>query len=182
MGISVTLCGFVECPDYRMVNGRRIYRHNRRTLLELPDFDETWPALTRTMFSAVPPRISLDRHVAAYESQILSFGGSYNNMYRLDAAWMEKFERLLARLCWFRAVVMLDFTALRYEWEVDWMHHKGYCENPPLPPASWRFRCVDYEQKWVDPQEAIDGGIRVGEVMQDRSGKRWVIRHADEEG
>ena len=179
MGISIAIYGHIECPPYQhCLNGPAIYRQNRKAILGLPAFDDTWPALTRNMFSRVPPWIEAKRRVPTYQSDIISFGGSYKNVYLLEVGWIEKFELLLSRMCWNNAVVMLDFCRFRYEWEADGEAWEGYRENPPRPAKSWRFRCLRTEIEDFDPREAIRGDFDVGERAMDQFNNEWFQRNA----
>lgn len=159
MGIGVVVQGYIECPGYaHMVENKRVYRANRRVILSLPVSDPDWPFITRDMFSMLPLRPSTDRRIAQYESDLIHFAGDYKNMYLLEADWVQKFEKLLSRLCWFRAVATLEFSLLRYEWEVDFKHiGQRYQGNPPQPPTEWSFKCFGIERKPLAAQMAVDG-------------------------
>jgi len=161
MGIGVIVHGYIECPGYALaVETRRVYRANRRVILGLPVSDPEWPFITRDMFSVLPLRPSWDRRIAQYENQVIHFAGDYKNMYALEADWIRKFEALLSRLCWYRAVVMLEFSALRYEWEVSFDHiGDRYRGNPPRPPTEWSFQCYRIERHPLRLGDAIDGSL-----------------------
>lgn len=161
MGIGVVVHGYIECPGYaRTAEAKRIYRANRRIILGLPASDPDWPFITRDMFSSLPLRPSWSRRIPQYQSHVIHFAGDYKNMYVLEADWVRKFEGLLSRLCWYSAVVMLEFTALRYEWEVAFDHiGERYHHDPPLPPTEWSFRCYRIERQPLPQREAIDGPL-----------------------
>jgi len=161
MGVGVVIHGYIECPGYAfMAETKRVYRANRRVILNLPISDSEWPFITRDMFSVLPLRPTWDRRIAQYENQLIHFAGDYKNMYVLEADWVKKFESLLARLCWYSAVVMLEFSALRYEWEVSFDHiGDRYRENPPRPPKEWTFQCFRMKQELLSIGEAIDGAL-----------------------
>jgi hypothetical protein len=101
----------------------------------------------------------MDRQIPQYDHQVIHFAGDYKNMYILEADWIRKFEEVLSRLCWYRAVVILEFSSLRYEWEVAFKHWDRYMANPPLPPTEWTFQCFRMEQKPLAEPEAVDGTI-----------------------
>lgn len=161
MGIGVIIHGYIECPGYAFTaETKRIYRANRREILGLPVSDAEWPFITRDMFSMLPLRPTRDRRVAQYESQIIHFAGTYKNMCVLEADWLRKFESPLAELCWYRAAVMLEFSGLRYEWEVSFDHIADrYRENPPRPPTKWSFQCFRMGQTPLSIDEAIAGPL-----------------------
>jgi hypothetical protein len=161
MGVGVVMHGFIECPGFAWTpETKRIYRANRRVILGLPVSDPEWPFITRDMFSLLPLRPKWERHVAQYENQIIHFAGDYKNMIVLEADWVRKFEALLSRLCWYQAVVELEFTRLRYEWRVSFDHTgERYRGNPPRPPTEWSFACCSMERKPLPLGEAIDGPL-----------------------
>jgi hypothetical protein len=161
MGIGVVLHGYIQCPGYaHMAENKRVYRANRRVILGLPLSDPIWPFITRDMFSVLPLRPSMERQIAQYENHLIHFAGDYKNMYILEADWVCKFESLLSRLCWYRAVVMLEFGGLRYEWEVPFKHiGERYLGNPPQPPTEWSFECYRVDRKPLTSREAIDGPL-----------------------
>jgi hypothetical protein len=159
MGIGVILHGYVDCPGYAYTaETKRVYRANRRVILGLPVSDPDWPFITRDMFSVLPLRPTRDRQIAQYENHVIHFAGSYKDMWVLEADWVRKFEALLRRLCWYRAVVMLG--TLRYEWNVSFDHIGGrYRENPPRPPTEWVFQYYRMEARSLSASEAIDGPL-----------------------
>jgi hypothetical protein len=161
MGIGVVIHGYIECPGYGYeADTKRVYRANRRVILGLPVSDSEWPFMTRDMFSQLPLRPKVDRCIAQYEHQLIHFAGDYKNMYLLEADWVRKFESLLAKLCWYRAVVMLEFSALRYEWETSFDHIGGrYREDPPRPPTEWSLQCFRTEKQLLSIDEALDGPL-----------------------
>jgi hypothetical protein len=161
MGIGVIIHGYIECPGYaHSAETRRVYRANRRVILGLPISDPEWPFITKDMFSKLPLRPSWNRRIPQYENQVIHFAGDYKNMYLLEADWVKKFEGLLSRLCWYRAVVMLEFGSLRYEWKVSFDHiGERYRDNPPRPPTEWSFKCYRTERQSLPPCEAIDGPL-----------------------
>ena len=161
MGIGVVIHGYIECPGYAwQAEDKRIYRANRRVILGLPVSDPEYPFITRDMFSVLPLRPTLERRVAQYENHVIHFAGDYKNMYALDADWIRKFEAILSRLCWNRAVVTLDFSSFRYEWTVtDWNQKFAYRSNPPRPPTHWSFKCYRTELRPLAAGEAVNGTL-----------------------
>jgi hypothetical protein len=163
MGIGVIVHGFIESTGWGgQVESRRIYRHNRSVIKALPQTDDTWPFFTRSAFSVLPLRNNLEVKIPQYESLIIAFGASYKNMYCLDSAWIRKFERLLSRLCWRRASIFVEFTALRYDWEVPSdQHTKNFFADPPKPPSSWKLECRRMSALAVSLQDNIEGDAYV---------------------
>lgn len=161
MGVGVIIHGVIESTGFGgQKESKRVYRHNKSVINSLPDISDTWPFFSKRMFSVLPLRNSMDVHLPQYESLVISFGASYKNMYAPEAEWIIKFESLLKRLCWDRAIVYNDFAAYRYVWKVDSEEgHQNFFHDPPLPPRSWEFTCYKSNYSEVSPSEAIDGDI-----------------------
>jgi hypothetical protein len=159
MGIGVIVHGFIASTGYGgQVESHRLYRHNRAVIRSLPDVDEEWPFFTRSMFSSLPLRKHLEIRIPQNEWLIISFGASYKNMYQLEGAWIRKFEGLLSRLCWARASVFVDFSALRYDWEVARSEiQENFFADPPRPPRHWTLQCKRLNAESVDLQNHVDG-------------------------
>jgi hypothetical protein len=160
MGIGVVVNGFIEFIGWgHEPHCKRIFRHNRRVIERLPISDGEWPFMPRVMFSVLPLRASLEQRIPQYENGLIHFAGDYKNMYSLEADWIRKFEeRLLSRMCWSSAVVNIEFSGLRYEWETNFQSVvEQYKRNPPEPPTQWRFRCVRVIKERLEPKDAIEG-------------------------
>jgi hypothetical protein len=163
--MGVTIHGFIECPAWgrgpNADRGKRLFRYNSRVIAALPASDPDWPFLTRGMFSVLPLRTAQERWIPQYESQLIHFAGDYKSMIPLEAKWVTKFERLLAMLCWYRAVVIDEFTKIRYEWDVELLSEQtsGYFDVPPRPPRRWKFRCFKVELQPLPVNEALDGAL-----------------------
>jgi hypothetical protein len=161
LGIGAIVHGYIQCPGYAYTaETKRVYRVNRRIILSLPVSDTDWPFITRDMFSVLPLRPSWGRRIPQYENHVIHFAGDYKDMYVLEAEWVKKFEGLLSRLCWYRAVVIVEFSALRYEWEVSLEHSvERYRGDPPQPPTEWSFQCYRTDRRPLPQNEAIDGPL-----------------------
>jgi hypothetical protein len=153
MAIGVVVHGVIEYVCYgHDPESKRVYRHNKRVIDSLPVSDGEWPFMPRVMFSILPIRASIERKIPQYENGLIHFAGDYKNMYSLEAEWIQKFEeRLLRRLCWSRAVVNLDFSGLRYEWQAQ-------LADKDDVPRQWMFRCLQVIAERIEPREAIEGG------------------------
>jgi hypothetical protein len=160
MGVGIIVHGYIVSPHYFAApESNRIHRANRRVLRGLPVSDSEWPFITREMFSLLPLRRTSERRIPQYEHQVIHFAGEYKNMYVLEADWVLKFEeRLLSRLCWYRAAVIVEFTHLLYEWEVP-RNHVGYRSDPPEPPTQWSFRCSRIQAQALVVSDAVDGVV-----------------------
>jgi hypothetical protein len=161
MGISVVIHGFIETSGVgRDERTQRVHRHNCEVIGALPEFDDEWPFITRSMFSIPVLGSSQDvaLRVPQYESIVIAFGGSYKNMYLLEADWIRKFEHLLSRLCWDGACVYNDFSGISYTWDVDVKEMiKNRAQDIPCPPTKWSFKYKRLKTEDVAMSEAIDG-------------------------
>src|SRR5262245_8687531 len=107
MGIGVNVFGYISCPGYGwQEEDQRIYRQNRRVLAHVTLTDAEWPCIARHMFSMLPLWTEKNESIPQYEEQLIHFAASYKNMYWIEHAWFEKFENILGKLCWLRAVVI----------------------------------------------------------------------------
>lgn len=154
MGICVIVHGFIEYPGWSDDDMKgRLHRHNKAVIGALPNTDDDRPSITRSMFTLMPPKGT----EPYYGTLLIAFAGSYKNMYRLNSGWIRKFEALLAKLCWYRASVFLDFGSLRYDWAVEPKHVEERCfAVPPQPPLKWSFKCSRLEEKAIPITEAVD--------------------------
>ncbi|SEL62340.1 hypothetical protein SAMN05216214_11580 [Atopomonas hussainii] len=91
-------------------------QHNARVLQEL-DGEAGWPFFSRGMFGV--GQVAGD---GLYQTQVISFGASYQAVEYEWSLWVEKFEALLRRLYWANAIVHLE-TELNgrhtFRWESD---------------------------------------------------------------
>jgi hypothetical protein len=157
MGIGVAVHGVIEFPGWgRQAPSLRILRHNRNVIRSLPALDPEWPFITRSMFAFAPYRPTNEVTVPQYELALIHFAGSYKNLYFLSADWIRKFEGILGRLCWLKAIVYNEFSQVRYVWDPDWPmeHAMGV---PPNPPQRWSLKCYQHGAKEISHAEAIEG-------------------------
>ena len=157
MGIGVVVHGIIRAPGVGTEEpSMRTHAHNQRVIEALPESDTEWPFFTRSMFSMLPLRTSLDVQIPQYENAVIHFAGDYKGMLILEADWIRKFEKLLAQLCWTRATVYNEFSTLVYEWEADWPS-ESYLHIPPIPPRKWKLTCGLQKIEPTPLTEAIDG-------------------------
>jgi len=157
MGIGVVVHGIIKSPGWaNQEPSERTYAHNQRVIEALPEGDTEWPYITRSMFSILPLRRSLDMNIPQYEDAVIHFAGGYKGMLILEADWIRKFEKLLAQLCWTRATVYNAFSSLVYEWESDWPS-ESFFHDPPIPPRKWKLTCGLQKIESVPLTEAVDG-------------------------
>ena len=156
MGIGMTVHGFIAYPDF--AEGARLHRHNSRIVARLPRIDNEWPFLTRGMFSLLPRSSRTEIRAAQYDDQLIHFAGSYKNMYRLEAAWLVKFERVLSMLCWTEAEVHFSWSGAFFRWHSDW-GTEHFLSNPPKPPTQWFFRIYQSTEVPATADDTIDGNF-----------------------
>jgi hypothetical protein len=157
MGTGIIVHGYITCPGWgHQDSDRRVFHHNAKIIDQLPISDPEWPFITRTMFSALPLRTSLEKCVPQYETQIIHFAGSYKDMFSLSAEWLTKFEKLLSQLCWFNANVIASSRAFQWAVEME-KAAELYRQDPPTPPDKWHFGCVELFEKELNQAEAIVG-------------------------
>lgn len=157
MGIGVVVHGIIESPGWGTQEPSvRTHTHNQRVIEALPQSDTEWPYLTRSMFSILPLRQSFDVQIPQYEKAVIHFAGAYKGMFILESDWIRKFEKLLAQLCWTRAIVYNQFSSLVYEWEADWPS-ESFFHTPPIPPKKWKLTCGLQKIEPMRLTEAIDG-------------------------
>jgi hypothetical protein len=160
MGIGVIIHGHISATGHgNQVECQRIHEHNSRVINSLPDSDEEWPFFPRSMFTVAPLRRSLEQCIPQYENQTIQLLGDFKNEYALSTQWVQKFERLLSRLCWDHAVVYTEFAMIRYEWSVDNdLNKKLFFSDPPQPPTEWTLKASRIGDEEMELSSAIDGG------------------------
>jgi hypothetical protein len=157
MGECLLVYGFIACPGWGQNEAdRRVFKHNRRVIEQLPVFDSKWPFLTKTMFAPLPLRTFLAQNVPQYDTHLIHFAATYKGGFLLSADWLREFEGLLSQLCWLDAVVIC--SAYAYQWAVDRQTaREQFQPNPPIPCSKWRFDCVELLERPVHKNSAIDG-------------------------
>ena len=129
--------GFIQGAEWMSSDFKKLHRLNRQVIEALPETD-TFPFLTRGMFS-VPGD---EPHQGTFRSQIIHFGASMKEVEFEWRKFLEKFEALLRKLFWFKAVMNLHSEIAgeeRYEWTVDANQIVHFFKDPPLPPVKWFF-------------------------------------------
>jgi hypothetical protein len=94
--------GKIEVPKFPAweTEWDAIGRLNDAAIASLPDVD-TWPYLSRVMFAATPESQS-------YYHRVYHFAATMKGIEEEWHVWVEKFENLLRRMCWFSADVYLE--------------------------------------------------------------------------
>jgi hypothetical protein len=159
MGNQLLVHGFIACPGWGQQEAdRRVFHHNNKVIEQLPISDSQYPFFTKTMFSVLPLRTSLEQQVPQYETHLIHFAATYKDGVTLPADWLSKFESLLSKLCWYDATAICSGYA--YQWAVNRQTADEQFElNPPIPCSKWRFDCIELLERPADKSVAIDGAF-----------------------
>ena len=106
---------------------------NQEALDGLPEEEDEWPFLVRSMFSATVNR----KLSVQYIYRVIHFGASYKEVELEWDQWLSKFERLLSKMCGVTATVHLE-TERDGNHTYEWVNKHS---NPkdPRSPTSWEF-------------------------------------------
>lgn len=143
------LVGFIE-EDF-VPSGGQASRLNDAVLAQVPETDDLWPPLIRSMLAA--PRI--DQPLAAFRGRrAISVALHGNFLHESLDHWLPKFENLLRQLYWSRVRlhILTDYLG-EYSLRYDWDHAAVAARNSdtPTPPQSWKFRCTAiHEGRFTD--------------------------------
>jgi hypothetical protein len=125
--------------------------HNRSVILSLSKDCVNGASFDRSMFAVHPPK----GIVPYYDSNLITFGGAYKNMYRFEGDWIQEFERLLARLCWCNASAFNEFADIRCNWQAEQAFDYAFAE-PCSPPPKWTKSCLRIPQQAVMFDSAVN--------------------------
>ena len=136
MGYQTVVYGIIE--SYPNFSEERLYADwNKAVILNIPEEDE-FPFLVKDMFSITERnKVSLDYHF-----QIIHFGASYKEVESNWDTWLNKFEALLSKLYWARAVVYMEAELVgnyKYEWLANLNHSRNSDGILSQPISSWEF-------------------------------------------
>lgn len=139
MSHETLIYGFIEGSTFTSDEYRLLQKRNISILKRLPlEFDE-YPGISREMFSW-PPQKPMR---GGWRAQVVHFGGSFKNIdfgYSEIAIWLEKFERLLAKMYWFQAVAHLKTELvgdLKFVYELADEITETYRDGNPSPSSKW---------------------------------------------
>ena len=137
MSHQAVIYGVIEGATYTTGDYRRLQEHNAKVISTLPDTDE-WPWLVKAMFALPAPYPE-----GTFQDQIIHFGASFkDDPYDRSCwdEWFEKFERLLQRMFWYSATVVLE-TDFEPDRKFQWIPDDQACEKMvsanPQPISSW---------------------------------------------
>jgi hypothetical protein len=154
MGMGVTIHGYIATPS--IIEGELDeYRHNRLVIRSIPvDWANHW--IIRGMFNMPRYRHGKGASIPHYDVAPISFAANYKEMLRIPVEWIAEFEAILRRLYWEEAIVISEFTTIRYEWSLE----PGVVNNP-AHPADFKLRCSAGKLEELPFDLAIDGDYSV---------------------
>ena len=167
------LIGYISepLPYYQPADPLFFRKPNDAVLAELPA-DDVWPPLYRSLFS-VTGHDSL--HGSFRGQRLIHFAGHFNHLASDLGEWLDKFERLLRRLYWLDAEVLLMHAwsgppvVLRYRVSKDTVLQ--YMGEAPKPPQAWELRGFRLGMEEV-----------VGDDLADSLGEGRILQGPDEDG
>jgi hypothetical protein len=163
--VSVVYGVIVGAPLGFNADRELLHRANVRAVGALPEHDD-WPPLVRSMFSVVD---------GPYKRQAIHFGATFKELEWSWEAWLEKFERLLAKTFW--DDVRLHLVT---EWTGEWSYRYGlvatpydaWAGAPPRQPSGWTLQ--------GGPRDFGDGVTPAPDLRADAAWERrdaiWVPR------
>lgn len=115
---------------------RRFHSYNKSIISKLPDSD-SYPPLIQGMCGITDDRI------ASWKSNVIHFGWSTKNLSDAQlSAWVQKFESLLAKLCFWEARVDIEAEVngeLHLHWDILPASIDSWRSKPPKPVNLWQF-------------------------------------------
>jgi hypothetical protein len=109
---------------------------NLYALSTLPE-EDTWPFLSRSMFSSSTNSIQ-----TTYKSQIIHFGASFKSIEWEWEEWLTKFEAFLSTMYWdevrLHLISEMFSSSFHYTWK-DENEEKAVFPDYPDPVAHWTF-------------------------------------------
>ena len=141
MGYRDVVSGHILEPFHAGGSNRpiaRVLHHNRRVLRSLPKVDD-YPMIVRKMFCTSPLTNSgrAGLLTTSYRGPVIFFGGCFGSFHDDWPQWLTKFERLLGRLCWEHAVVVVVTELMGqhvYRWDAEDLD-----VGRPAPIGKWTF-------------------------------------------
>ncbi len=143
MAHEALLFGMIEGASFRTEEYRHLQQLNAEVLAQLPIQDE-WPWLVRGMFALPAPSPQ-----GTFRQQVIHFGASIKDA-PMDRScwdvWIAKFERLLRKLWWWSASLVLqtDFEPDRhFLWIPAEAWTSRLSEESPPPVSDWTRSVVE---------------------------------------
>jgi hypothetical protein len=154
MGHEVVIYGMIGGAFGGGHDREEFLRRNKRTIHQLPR-DDDWPWLVRSMFTLPQPR-----PLGTYMEHVIHFGLSLKDQppqlssvwtpeqgWSYEArecawGWMEKFERLLRKLYWYRARLHFDSECqpeLVFEYSPTSQALDAIWAEDPQPISTWEL-------------------------------------------
>lgn len=149
MAAEATIYGVIEACGQgpRPEDRKRLFRHNRRALSQLPATD-TYPPLVRGMFGVTyGPMVS--RWVYA-----IHFGWMTRNFAEDWVEWEAKFHALLRRLVWISTTIHVDAEwhgDLKAEYAILPHSMERWWQEPMLLNNEWHAQYTGWIAGWEPP-------------------------------
>lgn len=145
MGMRTTLYGYIEEMDFWEDPIRKSVReHNFEVIGSMPEGDD-WPPLSKEMFSICSNNKNFPGPNLEYLGRIIHFGANLKSVEIDWDEWKDKFELLLCRLFFLKAVVHFrpEYSGIQTnEWSIDLNRYqiKHNSEMPrPIVKEDWIF-------------------------------------------
>jgi hypothetical protein len=139
------LSGFIEEFSTPGFEPEAMRSANDAVITALPEIDNEYPPMVRSMFSV--PR---DPRARFRQTRIIGIAVHQNGLiYRLDR-WLQKFEDVLSRLRWARAVIHLEMEVHgrhTLEYRVDDAAMVAMRAGASATGTSWELRCFRREER-----------------------------------
>jgi hypothetical protein len=136
MAHNTKVYGYINGATWKTEDFYRLHRLNTEIIASLPETDNDFPYLNRSMFS-------IPDEQGVFRQQIITFGASYKTLEHEWDLWLEKFENILKRLYWWDAKIHADFEIMGqyvYEWEIDFNEREqNWWAESPKPISKWAF-------------------------------------------
>ncbi len=129
--------GRINGATWKTEDYYKLHRLNEDVISKLPEMDEHYPWINRSMFA-------FPNEQGVFRDQVITFGASYKSLEYEWAEWLEKFEGILQKLFWFDVTIHAEFEVMgtfRYEWLIDYntISEDNWHKLSPEPITKWRF-------------------------------------------
>ena len=132
MAYDAIVYGCIDCFLAGGEDWRRLWRHNRTVIDDLPERGDP-PLWGRRLFSVDEDSSRI---------QVVHFGGAFKNFAPYWRGWLERFEGLLRQIYWNTARVHIEDEELgriTCRWEVKGESWHLAIQEPPVLQVEWDF-------------------------------------------
>lgn len=125
--------GLIDAGE-KKERGELIHAHNRCIIESLPDTPSE--LISRQMFAFVEPPV-------AFRTQLIHFARSINYIEDCWPQFLNEFEGLIGRMCWYYVRLHISFDQnggeYAYTWSADEVGQADLFADPPRPISSSEF-------------------------------------------